>query len=178
MGSATLVFTMGRFLGLGTLAIFTACLIVLVNSNVDHNLKELGQVEGLPESLLKINHNELRWKRAAKEGKKSKGLKKGKKKRTSKTGGKGKRKGNGNGNKTKKKKKDGKKWKNKKNKGKKKKKCNKKNGCKKGNKPKATKQPKVDSKQSCPIDQAADQCLQNAIESLVYEQKQLTNFLK
>merc|ERR1712098_421402 len=72
MGSATLVFTMGRFLGLGTLALFTACLIVLVNSNVDHNLKELGQVEGLSESLLKINHNELRWKRAAKEGKKSK----------------------------------------------------------------------------------------------------------
>merc|ERR1712042_411455 len=72
MGSATLVFTMGRFLGLGTLAIFTACLIVLVNSNIDHNLKELGQVEGLSGSLLKINHNELRWKRAAKEGKKSK----------------------------------------------------------------------------------------------------------
>merc|ERR1712198_193389 len=74
MGSATLVFTMGRFLGLGlgTLALFTACLIVLVNSNVDHNLKELGQVEGLSESLLKVNHNELRWKRAAKEGKKSK----------------------------------------------------------------------------------------------------------
>merc|ERR1712198_357748 len=202
MGSATLVFTMGRFLGLGTFALFTACFIALVNSNIDHNLKELGQVEGLSESLLKINHNELRWKRAAKEGKKSKGLKKGKKNRTSKatgkkggkktSGGKGKRNGNGNGNKTKKKKKDGKKWKNKKNnnkkknnekkkkknKGKKKKKCNKKNGCKKGNKPKATKQPKVDSKQSCPIDQAGDQCLQNAIESLVYEQKQLTNFLK
>merc|ERR1711976_993735 len=174
MGSATLVFTMGRFLGLGlgTLALFTACLIVLVNSNIDHNLKELGQVEGLSESLLKINHNELRWKRAAKEGKKSKkgnkirknkasqGKKKKKaggkstKKRSSKTGGKGKKKGNGKGNR------------------------NKKNGCKKGKKPKATKQPKVDSKQSCPIDQAADQCLQNAIESLVYEQKQLTNFLK
>merc|ERR1711872_52832 len=193
MGSATLVFTMGRFLGLGTLALFTACLIVLVNSNIDHNLKELGQVEGLSESLLKINHNELRWKRAAKEGKKSKkgnkirknkasqGKKKKKaggkstKKRSSKTGGKGKKKGNGKVNRTKKKNGDKKK---KKNKGKKKKKCNKKNGCKKGKKPKATKQPKVDSKQSCPIDQAGDQCLQNAIESLVYEQKQLTNFLK
>merc|ERR1711973_33229 len=181
MGSATLVFTMGRFLGLGlgTLALFSGCLIVLVNSNIDHNLKELGQVEGLSESLLKINHNELRWKRAAKEGKKSKGLKRGKNKK---------------GNKTKKKKNGGRKWKNKKNnnnnkkknsdkkkkknKGKKKKKCNKKNGCKKGKKPKATKQPKVDSKQSCPIDQAGSQCLQNAIESLVYEQKQLTNFLK
>merc|ERR1712240_808064 len=111
MGSATLVFTMGRFLGLGTLALFTACLIALVNSNTDHNLKELGQVEGLPESLLKINHNELRWKRAAKDGKKSKkgnkirknkasqGKKKKKaggkstKKRSSKTGGKGKKKG-------------------------------------------------------------------------------------
>merc|ERR1711973_684236 len=211
MGSATLVFTMGRFLGLGTLALFTACLIVLVNSNIDHNLKELGQVEGLPESLLKINHNELRWKRAAKEGKKSKkgnkirknkasqGKKKKKaggkstKKRSSKTEGKGKKKGNGKVNRTKKKKNDGSKWKGnknnnnkkknkekkkKKNKGKKKKKCNKKNGCKKGKKPKATKQPKVDSKQSCPIDQAGDQCLQNAIESLVYEQKQLPNFLK
>merc|ERR1711963_1212361 len=211
MGSATLVFTMGRFLGLGTLALFTACLIVLVHSNIDHNLKELGQVEGLSESLLKINHNELRWKRAAKEGKKSKkgnkirknkasqGKKKKKaggkstKKRSSKTGGKGKKKGNGKGDRTKKKKNDGSKWKGnkknnnkkkngekkkKKNKGKKKKKCNKKNGCKKGKKPKATKQPKVDSKQSCPIDQAGDQCLQNAIESLVYEQKQLTNFLK
>merc|ERR1712240_80140 len=99
MGSATLVFTMGRFLGLGTLALFTACLIVLVNSNIDHNLKELGQVEGFPESLLKINHNELRWKRAAKEGNKirknkaSQGKKKKKaggkstKKRSSKTGG-------------------------------------------------------------------------------------------
>merc|ERR1712136_692765 len=132
MGSATLVFTMGRFLGLGTLALFTACFIVLVNSNIDHSLKELGQVEGLPESLLKINHNELRWKRAAKEGKKSKGLKTGEK--------------NKKGNKTKKKKNGGRKWKNKnntnkkkngdkkkkKNKGKKKKKCNKKNGCKKG----------------------------------------------
>merc|ERR1712131_577471 len=72
MGSATLVFTMGRFLVLGTLALFPACFIVLVNSNIDHNLKELGQVDGLPESLLKINHNELRWKRAAKEGKQSK----------------------------------------------------------------------------------------------------------
>merc|ERR1712221_47606 len=113
MGSATLVFTMGRFLGLGlgTLALFTACLIVLVNSNVDHNLKEFGQVEGLPESLLKINHNEVRWKRAAKEGKKSKkGNKirkkkargKSTKKRSSKTGGKGKKKGNGKGNRTKK----------------------------------------------------------------------------
>merc|ERR1712131_354725 len=206
MGSATLVFTMGRFLGLGlgTLALFTACLIVLVNSNIDNNLKELGQVEGLSESLLKINHNELRWKRAAKEGRKSKkGNKirkkkkkaggKSTKKRSSKTGGKGKKKGNGKGNRTKKKKNDGSKWKGnkknnnktkngekkkKKNKGKKKKKCNKKNGCKKGKKPKATKQPKVDSKQSCPTDQAGDQCLQNAIESLVYEQKQLTNFLK
>merc|ERR1712131_238613 len=153
MGSATLVFTMGRFLGLGlgTLALFTACLIVLVNSNTDHNLKELGQVEGLSESLLKINHNELRWKRAAKEGKKSKkgnkirknkasqGKKKIKaggkstKKRSSKTGGKGKKKGNGKVNRTKKKKNDEKK----KNKGKKKKKCNKKNGCKKGKKTKA-----------------------------------------
>merc|ERR1712198_772630 len=205
MGSATLVFTMGRFLGLGTFALFTACFIALVNSNIDHNLKELGQVEGLSESLLKINHNELRWKRAAKEGKKSKkgnkirknkasqGKKKKKaggkstKKRSSKTGGKGKKNGNGKGNRTKKKKNDGSKWKgNKKNnnkkkngeKKKKKKKGKKKNGCKKGKKPKATKQPKVDSKQSCPIDQAADQCLQNAIESLVYEQKQLTNFLK
>merc|ERR1711973_804702 len=195
MGSATLVFTMGRFLGLGlgTLALFSACLIVLVNSNIDHNLKELGQVEGLSESLLKINHNELRWKRAAKEGKKSKGLKKGKKNRTSKATGKGgKKTGKGKGTKKKKKKNGGRKWKNKnknnkkkngdkkkkKNKGKKKKKCNKKNGCKKGKKPKATKQPKVDSKQSCPIDQAGGQCLQNAIESLVYEQKQLTNFLK
>merc|ERR1712198_302882 len=102
MGSATLVFTMGRFLGLGlgTLAIFTACFIALVNSNIDHNLKELGQVEGLPESLLKINHNELRWKRAAKEGKKSKGLKKGKKNRTSKATGKGgKKTGGGKGTK-------------------------------------------------------------------------------
>merc|ERR1712173_76131 len=126
MGRATLVFTMGRFLGLGTLALFTACLIVLVNSNIDHNLKELGQVEGLSESLLKINHNELRWKRAAKEGKKSKGLKKGKKNRTSKATGKGKTgKGKGTkkrsnktggknkkGNKTKKKKNGGRKWKN------------------------------------------------------------------
>merc|ERR1712221_46323 len=100
MGSATLVFTMGRFLGLGTLAIFIACFIVLVNSNVDHNLKELGQVEGLPESLIKINHNELRWKRAAKEGKKSKGLKKGQKNRTSKATGKGgKKTGKGKGTK-------------------------------------------------------------------------------
>merc|ERR1712221_20632 len=99
MGSATLVFTMGRFLGLGTLAIFIACFIVLVNSNIDHNLKELGQVEGLPESLLKISHNELRWKRAAKEGKKSKGLKKGKKNRTSKATGKGKKTGKGKGTK-------------------------------------------------------------------------------
>merc|ERR1712029_1291441 len=100
MGSATLVFTMGRFLGLGTLALFTACLIVLVNSNIDHNLKELGQVEGLSESLLKINHNELRLKRAAKEGKKSKKGNKirknkasqGKKKIKKKKGGKKKKK--------------------------------------------------------------------------------------
>merc|ERR1712002_301301 len=129
MGSATLVFTMGRFLGLGTLALLTACLIVLVNSNIDHNLKELGQDDGLSDSLLKANPDELRRKRAAKESKGTQGSKKGKKKqirktktdgkksgggkatkkRSSKTGGKGKWKSDGK--KTKKNKNGGKKWK-------------------------------------------------------------------
>jgi len=219
MGSAALVFAMGRFLGPWTLGLVTACLIVLVNSNIDHNLKEIGQDDGLFRGLLDIN--ELRWKRAADGGKKSKGPKKAKKAkksqvRTNKSsvnGGKKKKIGtkstkkrsnntkgkkNLNGirkvNKTKKNNTGGKKWKGskksekktkkdnkkqKKNKGrgKKKKKCTKKNGCK-GKKPKPTKAPKIDSKQTCPADQADATCLLNAVESLVYEQKQLTNFLK
>merc|ERR1712064_147727 len=219
MGSAALVFAMGRFLGPWTLGLVTACLIVLVNSNIDHNLKEIGQDDGLFRGLLDIN--ELRWKRAADGGKKSKGPKKAKKAkksqvRTNKSsvnGGKKKKIGtkstkkrsnntkgkkNLNGirkvNKTKKNNTGGKKWKGskksekktkkdnkkqKKNKGrgKKKKKCTKKNGCK-GKKSKPTKAPKIDSKQTCPADQADATCLLNAVESLVYEQKQLTNFLK
>merc|ERR1711915_55444 len=79
MGSAALVFAMGRFLGPWTLGLVTVCLIVLVNSNIDHNLKELGQDDGLFRGLLDINPNELRWKRAAQGVKKSKGLKKTKK---------------------------------------------------------------------------------------------------
>jgi len=241
MGSAALVFAMGRFLGPWTLGLVTACLIVLVNSNIDHNLKEIGQDDGLFRGLLDINPNELRWKRAAEGGKKSKVPKKakkakksqvrtnkssvngGKKKnvaksqtRTNKSGGgkkkkigtrstkkrsnttKGKNKVNGNrkvnkakkkktgtggnkwkGNKKneKKTKKDTKKKKKNKGRGQKKKKCTKKNGCK-GKKSKPTKAPKIDSKQTCPADQADETCLLNAVESLVYEQKQLTNFLK
>merc|ERR1711872_672776 len=102
MGSATLVFTMGRFLGLGTLALLTACLIVLVNSNIDHNLKELGQDDGLSDSFLKVNPDELRRERAAKESKGSQGSKKGKKKQIRKTkadGKKGKKSGGGKGTK-------------------------------------------------------------------------------
>merc|ERR1711915_865685 len=93
MGSAALVFTMGRFLGHWTLGLVTACLIVLVNSNIDHNLKELGQDDGLFRGLLDINPNKLRWKRAAEGGKKLKGSKKAKTKksqaRTNKSGVKG-----------------------------------------------------------------------------------------
>merc|ERR1711915_1038890 len=216
MGSAALVFAMGRFLGPWTLGLVTACLIVLVNSNIDHNLKELGQDDGLFRGLLDINPNELRWKRAAQGGKKLKGLKKTKKSQTrtnkvvkggkkNNEGGKSTKKrsnknktgkkqlsGNRKVNKAKKNKTGGKKWKGskknekktkkdskkqKKNKGrgKKKKKCTKKNGCK-GKKAKPTKAPKIDSKQTCPVDQADATCLLNAVESLVYEQKQLTNF--
>jgi len=242
MGSAALVFAMGRFLGPWTLGLVTACLIVLVNSNIDHNLKEIGQDDGLFRGLLDINPNELRWKRAAQGVKKSKGLQKKKKSKTrtntvakggkkSNGGGKspktkksqtrtnkvaqggkknnggvkspkkrsnkngkqqsiGKRKGNnakkkkngggkfkGNKKNEKKAKGDNKKQKKNKGRGKKKKKCTKKNGCK-GKKTKPTKAPKIDSKQTCPADQADATCLLNAIESLVYEQKQLTNFLK
>jgi len=220
MGSAALVFAMGRFLGPWTLGLVTACLIVLVNSNIDHNLKELGQDDGLFRGLLDINPNELRWKRAAQGVKKSKGLKKTKKsqnrinksvakakagkkkngggknikKRSNNQKGKKNLSGKRKGNKTKTNKNGGKKWKgNKKNEqktkkdskkkkknkgeGKKKKKCTKKNGCK-GKKTKPTKAPKIDSKQTCPVDQADATCLLNAVESLVYEQKQLTNFLK
>merc|ERR1712221_21605 len=77
MGSAALVFTMGRFLifdpwTLGLVAVF---LIALVNTNTDINQMELGQSEEISEGLLTINQNELRWKRAAKEGQKSKGKK-------------------------------------------------------------------------------------------------------
>merc|ERR1711945_38366 len=199
MGSAALVFAMGRFLGPWTLGLVTACLIVLVNSNIDHNLKEIGQDDGLFRGLLDIN--ELRWKRAADGGKKSKGPKKAKKAkksqvRTNKSsvnGGKKKKigtkstkkrsnntKGKKNLNgirKVNKTKKDNKKQKKNKGRGKKKKKCTKKNGCK-GKKSKPTKAPKIDSKQTCPADQADETCLLNAVESLVYEQKQLTNFLK
>jgi len=221
MGSAALVFAMGRFLGPWTLGLVTACLIVLVNSNIDHNLKEIGQEDGLFRGLLDINPNELRWKRAAEGGKKLKGPKKAKKakksqirtnisgakggkkkkvgtrstkKKSSNTTGKKKLNGNrkvnkakknktglkkwkGKGKNEKKTKKDSKKKKKNKGEGKKKKKCTKKNGCK-GKKTKPTKAPKIDSKQTCPADQADETCLLNAVESLVYEQKQLTNFLK
>merc|ERR1712058_96849 len=95
MGSAALVFAMGRFLGPWTLGLVTACLIVLVNSNIDHNLKEIGQDDGLFRGLLDINPNELRWKRAAEGGKKLKGPKKAKSQiRTNKSGGKGGKKKN------------------------------------------------------------------------------------
>merc|ERR1711915_674979 len=116
MGSAALVFTMGRFLGPWTLGLVTVCLIVLVNSNIDHNLKELGQDDGLFRGLLDINPNELRWKRAAQGGKKLKGLKKTKKSqtRTNKVA-KGGKKNNEGGKSTKKRSKKnktgGKKWK-------------------------------------------------------------------
>merc|ERR1712142_117713 len=82
MGSAALVFAMGRFLGPWTLGLVTACLIVLVNSNIDHNLEEIGQDDGLFRGLLDINPNELRWKRAAQGVKMSKGLQKKKKSKT------------------------------------------------------------------------------------------------
>merc|ERR1711915_192953 len=122
MGSAALVFAMGRFLGHWTLGLVTACLIVLVNSNIDHNLKELGQDDGLFRGLLDINPNELRWKRAAEGTKKTKksqtrtnksGVKGGKKKKIgtrstkkrSNINTKGKKKWNGNRKVNKKKKK-------------------------------------------------------------------------
>merc|ERR1711945_44191 len=98
---------------------------------------------------------------------------KAKKKKTG-TGG---NKWKGNKKNEKKTKKDTKKKKKNKGRGQKKKKCTKKNGCK-GKKSKPTKAPKIDSKQTWPADQADETCLLNAVESLVYEQKQLTNFLK
>merc|ERR1712029_626579 len=90
MGSAALVFTMGRFLIFGpwTLGLVTVFLIAFVNTNTDINQMETGQSEKISESLLIINPNELRRKRAAKEGQKSKGKKtKRSKKRSSKAEG-------------------------------------------------------------------------------------------
>merc|ERR1712098_11941 len=89
--SAALVSTMGRCicpLTLG-LIIVTVGLIALVNTNIDNNQKNLGQNDGLilSDGLLEINSDELRWKRSAKESKKSKVSKETKNfnKRTNKT---------------------------------------------------------------------------------------------
>merc|ERR1711915_535812 len=91
MGSAALVSTMGRFIGPLTLGlvIVTVGLIALVNTNIDNNQKGLGQSDGLTlsDGLPEINSDELRWKRSAKESKKSKASKKTKNfnERTNKT---------------------------------------------------------------------------------------------
>merc|ERR1711915_836830 len=91
MGSAALVSTMGRFIGPLTLGlvIVTVGLIALVNTNIDNNQKGLGQSDGLTlsDGLPEINSGELRWKRSAKESKKSKASKKTKNfnERTNKT---------------------------------------------------------------------------------------------